>query len=232
MQFVIQREYANSPESRAVYQACLLQGGEICSHHVVDRCVVPVGSVEYVREYMASLGIMIPAPLDYPSLLRKWLFRDIRKGLLKTAPRGSFVKPILSKNFEAICQFDPLKNYHIKSQYSSQSLCWISDPVRFVCEYRGYILDQEILGISRYDDGPSNPLFTTQVANGIMAMKDAYTNAPAAYAIDAGRLDTGEVALVEVNDFWATGYYREGMSAVLYAKWLDSGWNSLCKNAW
>lgn len=46
------------------------------------------------------------------------------------------------------------------------------------------------------------------------------------YALDVGLLEnTRELALVEVNAAWGTGYYPSGtLSATGYAKWLINGW--------
>lgn len=60
---------------------------------------------------------------------------------------------------------------------------------------------------------------------GQMARDYAEAGAPGAYCLDVGVLETGETALVEVNDAFSVGMY-EGMEAC-YPELLVTRWNEL-----
>ncbi len=56
-------------------------------------------------------------------------------------------------------------------------------------------------------------------------MVKEFENSPKAYCIDVGVLNTGETALIEVNDAFSVGIYS--MSKELYANLLMTRWNEL-----
>lgn len=61
-------------------------------------------------------------------------------------------------------------------------------------------------------------------------MRDwAKAGAPSAYCLDVGILDTGETALIEINDAFSCGSYS--MSSETYSKLLITRWNELIKGA-
>lgn len=48
------------------------------------------------------------------------------------------------------------------------------------------------------------------------------------WALDVGQVATGETALVECNDAWSLGYYRDGnLPAAQYAEMLVQRWREL-----
>lgn len=233
LQYVVQSDYANSPEGRAVHLACTLKDLQL--HRLtMDRLdelpdrwaeAVPVGSVEFVRAFAAQAGVMMPAPIDYPEALRKWLHRDLWQDTLSNAPPGAFVKPVLTKAFEAIAQFRGLEHY---PERSGDELCWISTAVAFEHEWRVYVEGQTIMGVAQYDPGEDADLTGEQLEE-LSRMIEAWPEAPSAYALDIGAMrQAGEgVALVEVNDAWATGFYGHAMGPSRYAGWLATRWQEL-----
>ena len=235
--WMVDRRYANSPESRAITTHAMLSGQAI---RYVDygeeplfsrgKTAVPVGSVEYVR-WVAEplLGSPLPEIPDYPEPLRAFCGRRIDRAPLREAPAGSFVKPTLPKQFDAIRNFDPSKP---PSGVALDTGCWTSEPVRFHEEYRVYVLDREAIGIAQYDlDSPDRGLLpedTDRIAKMIAAWEDQ----PVAWALDVGRADGFEdLLLVETNDGWATGYYPAAMSAGAYAEWLLARWREILSEA-
>lgn len=73
---------------------------------------------------------------------------------------------------------------------------WCSEKVRFISEWRLWVLHGEILGLTpykgRWDVFPDVNILRRSV--------EAYTSAPAGYAIDFGITDEGKTLLVEVSD--------------------------------
>lgn len=54
-------------------------------------------------------------------------------------------------------------------------------------------------------------------------------NAPAAFSLDVGVLDTGETALIECNDAWALGYYKGSLAHKDYIRMLWMRWEQLAR---
>jgi len=177
----------------------------------------PIGSVEFCSKWLGLLGIEVPEPISYPSSLQTFLGRSIDGSLLYAdVPDGWFVKPRTRiKAFTG----------HLKGQAQeplprdiSAMEVWCSPPVRFLAEWRYYVMGGVCLGVSRYDDSgieypdPPRTLVDAAVA--------AFTGHPCGYAIDFGLLDDGRYALVEVNDGWALGYYTWGTLDPADYAWL------------
>ena len=195
-----------------------------------DPSYCPVGSVEFVREYMRACEIAEPAPLDYPEELTKYLYRKVaRHASISTVGKHRFVKPVGTKSWTG----GILRSLTIEPSMLDTPI-WASDPVNFVCEWRCYVMHGQLLFASRYDDQDDDrpePDFLS-VKNMIID----YTQAPVAYTLDVGVLDSGETALVEVSDAWALGLYKPEPNAPrialgnyqrAYAEMLWSRWNQL-----
>lgn len=110
----------------------------------------------------------------------------------------------------------------------SEDLVWISEPIHLTQEYRMYILNNKVVGFSRYDDNDEDdiPVDLTLVYNMIA---DFSRVAPVSYTLDVGILsETKETVLIEVNDMWATGLYQWGsMTGEMYLKCLQARWNEI-----
>ena len=231
MIWILQREYANSPEARALLKTAMLGADrvvrvgiddldELPNVHPID---VPVGSVEFVRAYADRVGVMLPAPLDYPDDLRPYLARTIRRAPLSKAPRGDFVKPVKTKRFSAIQNYDPA---FPPDRVPSDTMCWVSDPIEFGAEYRFYVLHGEALGWAQYDEGREYGISQYDLTR-VDSMILAWRAQPRAWALDVGRLAGGHLAVVEVNDAWATGLYAGALQVREYAEWLQTRWDEI-----
>lgn len=204
-----------------------------------DILTVPIGSVEFIRRAMSIAGLKEPPPLSYPEALQPFLRRTVRLGTAGETPSGYFVKPVATKLFTGFLvpgsSEITLLDEHTREQYQvflslpNDTPVWISEPVEFISEHRVYILNSEIVGIGRYDDGEddsSSPLIET-----IGEMLDTFEGggrAPVAYSIDAGVLTDGTTALVECNDAWALGYYKGTLSPKDYLRMLIARWSQIC----
>ena len=195
-----------------------------------DPSYCPVGSVEFVREYMQACKVSEPDPLDYPEELTKYLYRKVaRHASISRVGKHLFVKPVSTKSWTG----GILHSLTIEPSMLDTPV-WASHPVSFVCEWRCYIMQGQLLFASRYDeqdDDRPEPDFQS-VKNMILD----YTQAPAAYTLDVGVLDSGETALVEVSDAWALGLYKPEPNAPrialgnyqrAYAEMLWSRWTQL-----
>jgi hypothetical protein len=143
-----------------------------------------------------------------------------------TAGRRLFIKPADGwKRFTGfVAEFvdDPRFNGQSKARP-----VWISDPVRFVSEWRAYVADGELLEVRFADHGGDRT-----VEPDVILIGDAINaltkegQAPAGYVIDFGVLHTGETALIEMNDGFSFGAY-EGVSPETYWKVVVRRWQEL-----
>ncbi len=211
-------------EKSAVRQACAvgLPGATVVpASHGPDPSVCPVGSVEFVREWMRLAGVREPEPIDYPTSLHHALGRSVVQVPYAQARHGCWIKPLATKAWAPrILDGAPL--------IGPDEPVWESDPIapeQFLGEWRVYVLGGAIVGHGRYDDDQDERI--TYDAAQVHAWVDTYTasgQAPAGYALDVARMADGRTILVEVTDGWAIGYYRGTCSPADYAGMLAARW--------
>jgi hypothetical protein len=190
---------------------------------------IPVGSVEFVKEYCDHVGIRLPTEsLTYLDEIQPFIKRAIRKGIFKEAKDNEFVKPVAVKTFTGDIKSD------VKDVLDDTPV-WISEQVRFESEFRFYILTDvirsRVTGWSRYDDldctNPDpDPEFVFSIAEEVRK-----NTGPNAFSIDIGwRPDLKCYDVVELNDAWSLGLYNNTdpqscpPSAEDYAEMLISRW--------
>lgn len=237
------------------HQAVTLQQLE---HPDVEQALragaLPVGSVAFVQRALDLLGLCPrPAVSTYPEVLRVHLHRDVvlvRKDQALHQKGPFFVKPDAVKAFTGfVCQDAAQlgsapgisdEQPHLKSYFQEQeaalqamppdALVWLSEPVRWLREFRCYVHSGEVLGVACYQEAPDlDPSQRLELDWApVQAMVQAYApQAPVAYALDVGVLETGQTALVEVNDAWALGLYDGVLSRELYFEMLQARWSQI-----
>jgi hypothetical protein len=203
--------------------------------------VLPIGSVEFVRKAMELSGIAEPKNLSYPESLRAYLRRDVHQRMAGSVVGHWFLKPTITKSFTGFV-FDTLANPdslspHDREQYSAfmalspDTPIWVSEPVSWRSEYRYYVTDGIVRGEGRYDDGHDDaPVPDSFLVSEMAARLSKPPDAPAAFSLDVGVLDSGETALVEVNDAWALGFYKGSLSHKDYIDMLWQRWAQLARS--
>lgn len=193
---------------------------------------VVAGSVSFVRAALQSLGKQLPPQNPYPAELAPWLYRKVwqvpRLGDVLTGGLGTvFVRP--AKRWKLFTGFvvdqpNPAHLYGV----SRHEPVWCSEVVTFVSEWRVYVVEgcARFIGLSDHGGNRDAKLDLDQVT----AALGAFTSAPAAYAIDFGVLDSGETALIEVNDGFSVGAY-DGIPAKDYWDMTATRWHQLAKEA-
>jgi hypothetical protein len=96
-----------------------------------------------------------------------------------------------------------------------------SPTVEFVSEYRGFVLDGEILGIRHYE-GDFRVFPDVRVIDAAVA---TYSPSPSAYGIDFGIASEGQTLFFETNEVYSLGCY--GLTPILYSSLLERRWNEL-----
>lgn len=167
---------------------------------------------------------------DYPVQLNKYLHRRIwetKLGYMKDKAFNDYLlDPVFIKPKDKLKRFT---GFVLKSRDEwlltegaadgTQIIC--SEPVRFVSEYRVPVVN----GVARdyaYYSGDNNIMIDKATVD---AMIKDWTDSPKAYCLDVGVLDTGETALIEINDAFSCGSYT--MSSDTYGDLLLTRWNEL-----
>ena len=183
-----------------------------------DADFIPVGSVEYVNEFAKLSGISIPDNITYPQELLPFLKRNVWRDKFECVNDELFVKPVKTKIFTG-----GIKK-KLTEVVSPEEDVWVSDPLDIEAEFRYYVVNETILGSSRYDDGDNEVAPDDNVVRQIIKQ---YRNQPAGYAIDVG-IVKGETVLIEINDGWALGYYPWGdCSNASYLELITARWKQI-----
>lgn len=221
--------FSNYPVLIAAYE-------RLADMNLVDRRLnlVPVGSVEFTREYARCSNLELPDSLFYPEETHKYFYRKVRETTFEKADEGSFVKPSRKvKGFAAGVKGS------LQIEVNPSEPVWESEVVPFESEFRFYIQDTipktQILGWARYDGlKVINPEPDLGMVEEIASVYRELRPGPNAYSIDIGwRPDLQRYCLVEVNDAWSLGYYdNQDMQSnpptrQQYADMLVSRWTQI-----
>lgn len=204
----------------------------------IEKEDVAFGTISFVTKALTHQRIALPEVFGYFGL-DDLLCRNVWPGTLgdlSGLDRPVFIKP--RKDYKSFTGF--VVDVHdensrtdfcaIAMKFPEDYPIWISDPVRFVSEVRYYVIDHEIAGYGRYDDGPDDtplPDFET-VRTAVERIRHHNIHA---YALDFGVLDTGKTALVEVTDAWSSGYYKGTLKPEDYVRWLQSRYEQISQNS-
>lgn len=189
------------------------------------------GGVDLIKHALRLHGKELPVENSYPEALRHLLYRDVEKvRSLREAKamldegRTLFIKPVKVKRFTGFVtcdSYDPRFN-----GASMVDPVWISQPVKFVTEWRAYIAHGRLLDVVHVPGGGDaniKPDMETMV-DAVRRMTEA--GAPAGYALDFGVLSTGETALVEMNDGYSLGAYK-GIDSFDYWTVIAARWKEM-----
>ncbi len=196
------------------------------------------GYIGDVHEALRALRKTVPAPLDYPSSLAKYLDREHKlstMGEVRKSRHAVFVKPVAHKTFTGLVyQNSDARARRAVVTVPSDSPVWVCDRVLPpMSEYRVFVLGGEIVGVKHYkgDWGLAPQRAVVEAAVG------DYSGAPAAYSLDFGAFmtdscdkwtpDYHSTVLIEANDAFALGCY--GLDSVTYARMISARWEELVR---
>ena len=187
------------------------------------RYDVVVGGMMVCEHALALQGVSAPR-VDYPHNIREFLGREIdEKAVEAIRPDGLpvFVKPVLEKDLPGVVinSMDELAPYLEKG---NSYLLYVSEPVKFVSEWRVFVRYRRILGVGHYQGDIGIVPDWTVAAR---AISHLYSDRPNGYGLDLGVTDDGRTLVVEVNDGFALGSY--GLDDVAYALLLSARWAQL-----
>ena len=183
------------------------------------------GYIGDVWDALDVVGAPRPPSLDYPDELVEFLGRNVWQSTLKHARqiihRKLFIKPVKQKMFTGFVTTGNFNDQIRLGPYDEDELCWLSDPVNFISEYRCFVLYGKVISVKWYK-GDWGKAPDSKVVEG--AVK-AWPDAPVAYTLDFGITDEGKTLLVEVNDAYSMGGY--GIRPVFYAQMLEARWTEM-----
>lgn len=187
------------------------------------------GVIPVMYSAMKKLGIEYKHD-DYPERLRKYLHRRIwetKLGYIKEQVfNGYLVNPIFIKPKDKLKKFtgfllNSIDDWFLTDGAVDGTNIICSEPVKWVTEYRIPVINKIPRDYCNYFGNPDIQVDKSAVQN----MIDDWTDSPKAYCLDVGVLDTGETALIEINDAFSCGSYS--MSSETYGDLLTTRWNEL-----
>lgn len=169
---------------------------------------VPIGSNEFVVNYLKKHFNKTPLPKNVPEKLFGFANREIMNGNEKDIKKLSFVKSNDKiKHFTEICSEAPCGKYQI------------SDVVNIESEWRVFVYRDVIMDIRNYcGDFKIFPDIKK-----IGEMVECYeSESPIAYTLDVG-INDSDTFVVEVHDFFSCGLYGFNEYNVLpnmFSRWF------------
>jgi hypothetical protein len=200
----------------------------------VNESVAVIGSIPFVKAALTQLGGDLPVPNPYPTVLREYLHRPVTVlhikeafALIDHSRKPVFIKP--AERWKSFTGCVPADSRDIRLNGASRNQnVWVSDPVRFLSEWRVYVLNGELRHLSWYDGNrdimPNRKLIQTAIAQYVAV------GAPVGFAIDFGVLESGETALVEANDGFSVGAY-EDVDPLMYTLLIAKRWEEMARAA-
>lgn len=195
-------------------------------HLPFTKETVVVGWIRTVRKAFQVLGVQTPPEVSIPDELMDFAGRKIWTSTLgdirKEDDLRVFIKPLDGhKLFTGHVRTGEMKDLIFTSVYPDETKILVSDVVKFVSEYRGFVLDGKLIGLKHYAGD-----FKLMIdADKVEAAIKQYKSAPVAYSIDFGLTDDGRTLLVEVNDAFSLGCY--GLDRVWYARMIEARWDQI-----
>lgn len=192
------------------------------------------GGIGAVVEALKIIGIERPQHLDIPECLRSFAHRriwdstigDIRKQISSRpdAYVPTFIKPLTGHKAFTGYVVKKFSDLIITARFDNEYPILCSSVVNFLAEYRFFILNKKVLGMSHYSGNPLRMPKTNIVSRVI----EAFDNAPVAYSIDVGVIEGSnsyETILVEINDAFSLGCY--GLNAISYCNMIEERWKEM-----
>jgi hypothetical protein len=166
----------------------------------------------------------------YPKILHPFLNREVKRSTIGEFRKEwdvsedrpiKFMKPVAQKKFNGAVMKSIL-NWIPLAELPDDTEVYLSDPVKFISEYRIYVRDQRILTGKHYSGDWTVPVDRSVVESVIKSMEP---EAPCAYSVDFGVLDNGKTSLVEFNDATSLGNY--GLDSTRYAEMISARWTEI-----
>jgi len=229
------------PEMRDLRDALVERGvpTELFTAKRMERRQLPLarnalvaGYVPTVLGALKQLGIEPPPTNDYPKCLTPFLHRRLWTSTVRqltaqlydlSAP-PVFAKPGGRRKRFTGHVFRTSDDLMLLERASASTSLLCSEIVRWLSEYRVFVIRGAVVGIRHYAGDPAVALDEATVHEAVRLLESS-GEATAGYGVDFGVLATGETALVEWNDGFSLGSY--GLERALYSELTVARWCEL-----
>lgn len=164
---------------------------------------VPIGSVDFVTEYLQHFYGLTPKPLNVPKELFHYAGREMFNGD-HLALEGSGGKFFVKSN-DRIKGYSEIKEYAVRGPHLDIPVgnYQFSDVISIYSEWRAFIYEGKLVGLQNY--AGEFTLFPN--VDTIKGMIKKYESAPIAYTLDIGINDNSGTFVIECHDFFSCGLY-------------------------
>ena len=181
---------------------------------------IPIGTVEFVHEFIKKYYTFVPKPLNVPEELFKYADREIFNGNEKDIKNGYFIKSndIIKSETNRLF-IHPSSTWFIKGNYQ------ISEKIEILSEWRAFVYYNKLVGLQNYS-GDFTIFPNIQRLNNMI--KD-YKNSPTAYTLDVGIKDNLDTVIIECHEFYSCGLYGFSDNKIL-PQMFSIAFNEIIKN--
>lgn len=181
----------------------------------IHKKYIPIGSVEFVTTFLQYFYNKIPMPINIPTELFNFTYRNIFNGTEKDIKniKGKW----FIKNNDKIKDFSEIIDIN-ENTYLKEGNYQFSQFIQIQSEWRVFIYKGKLVGLQNYSgDFTKFPNVDT-----IKGMVLAYKNAPISYTLDIGVTDYSTF-VIECHDFFSCGLYGFNDYTILpfmFSKWF------------
>lgn len=192
-----------------------------------------VGDIACMYGAIKQLNIPIPQANSYPIELIDHLHRNVKQCSLSDVEssflygrrnHSVFIKPAKTQKKFTGLVLESAQDLARLSGVSRSIDVWCSDVVKWLSEWRVYVVNNKFRCMAWYEGDQSLAPDTKRICNAISLLGETKCY-PRSYAIDFGVLSSGETALIEMNDGFAIGAYE--LSAKDYTDMVIDRWLEL-----
>ena len=181
----------------------------VLSDEITTPDCIPIGSVEFVSQYIKHYFNLDIKPINIPNELigKEFTNRDVFNGTDKDINCVKFIK-----SNDKIKSFTEISDYAPKGNYQ------ISDLIEIESEYRAFVYKGELVGLKNY----SGDFTKFPDIDKIKKMISAYESQPIAFTLDVA-ISNNETVIIEVHDFFSCGLYGFAEHKILpymFSKWF------------
>lgn len=193
------------------------------------------GEVDFVLRGMRRMGIAEPPLNDYPEAIQDLLHRRVwaadleqLRSLANAGGLPVFAKPRGRRKLFRGRIFSRPESLDVVAELPAETPVWLSEVLPLVSEFRFYVIGTRIVCRENYDGDPADMVDDRVVQHAVMQLERGGESV-AAYAIDFGLTRDGRTVLVEMNDGFSVGTYRE-ISAADYTELTLRRWDELLRS--
>lgn len=211
-------------DAQALWRAAIARGWDVVRLKTwkipdsLSHCSEPFLYVEalFGSSLAEELGVeLLNPPEDWlcrlPEKYRRRQIRLATFGEARSLSPAAFIKPPNDKSFPAAV-YAPAE---LPQSFESEMSVLISEPVRFLSEYRCFVLERIVVAFSMYarDGEPSADEASASECQQLLAfvselLVDGAIDLPRAFVVDCGPIEDRGWAVIELNAAWGSGIYR------------------------